>query len=143
MSETLGRQPFYTATDDISESTGPGSTPGPFLLNRITLQATGATNDKPAQTIAAAAGNYLLFASTAPQIAQNGAGAIVLTAPIQSTQTLTLTGNGAGQVTFDGPLRGGFDIVKSGTSTFRFGSDGNGWHHLRRIGWVSDGIASR
>src|SRR4051812_25478551 len=56
----------YTATDDINTG-GPG-VPGPFLLNKITLQATGATNDKPAHTIAAAAGNSLFFAGATPQI---------------------------------------------------------------------------
>src|SRR5438309_7994474 len=57
-----GAPTVYTATDDIN--TGAGVTSGPFLLNKMTLQATGATNDKPNMTIAASNGNFLLFSGT-------------------------------------------------------------------------------
>lgn len=109
----------YTSTNNI----GTGS----FLLNAITLQATGAAPDKPAHVIAAATpANALLFTGASPQIVQIGSGAITFTTPIQSTTTLAFAGSGTGQVTLNGPVSGVFDIVKSGSSVYRFGSAGSG-----------------
>lgn len=110
----------YTATNDIGTL---------FALNRVTLNAanTGGDISKPSHIIAAStASNVLNFSGANREIIQNGAGAVTFSGGIRSTGTLTFSGNGAGQVTLDGAVAGRFNIVKNGTSVFRFGSAASG-----------------
>jgi autotransporter-associated beta strand protein len=102
--------PFYTATNDVAN---------PFLLNQLIFSATdpaltGGTNFL--------AGSPLRFSGANPQITANGAGGFHVDNQIQLLSNLTLTGNGAGVVTLNNTISGTVDIVKNGTSTFRFGS---------------------
>lgn len=121
---TTGLPTNYTATNDIAVN--------PFLLNKLLLQATTTTpGTGPVDTIVGAAA--LLFGGTNATITQNGTAAVVINEPITLGANLLLTGSpvvGAdtahdkANVTFNGTLSGNFDITKSGTSTFRFGSAG-------------------
>lgn len=117
----LGTPPNYTATEDLAGT--------PFVLNQINLSATDAAVSGLAQRlIAGAAAKGLRFAAnggTGPQITQNGAGAIDLDLPIDLTAPLTLAGNGTGVVTMNYAVSGAADIIKNGTSTFRFGTPFN------------------
>ena len=114
----------YTATNDIAAN--------PFLLNRIVLQATTTTpGTGPVDTIVGT--TALLFGGVNPTITQSGTAAVVINEPITLGANLLLTGSPVvgtdtahdkANVTFNGTLSGKFDITKSGTSTFRFGSAG-------------------
>ncbi|MDB6148971.1 MAG: hypothetical protein JWQ44_419, partial [Chthoniobacter sp.] len=102
----------YIATNDIPAS--------PFLLNRLTLQATDAApaTSNLEQTLA---GNPLRFTGASAQILQNGTAAFVINNAIQLGAPLTLGGAGS-TVTLNGAISGTQDIIKNGASTFRFGS---------------------
>ncbi|MCE9607968.1 MAG: autotransporter-associated beta strand repeat-containing protein [Planctomycetia bacterium] len=96
----------YIATNDLAD---------PFFMNQIVLNSTSSGTP----TIA---GAQLRFVGSNAQIKQDGGGAFIFTAPIKFDLPLTLAGSGAGYVTFNGALSGMGGIIKSGTSTFVFGS---------------------
>ncbi len=102
----------YTATNDVAPAGGAA-----FVLNQFTFGTTGPV---------ALAGNAVRLSGTAPAITQTGAGAVNLNLPISASTPVSFTGNGAGVVTINGALSGIFDLTKSGTSTYRFGSPGLG-----------------
>jgi autotransporter-associated beta strand protein len=106
--EAATPQTVYTSTADG---------PSPFLLNSLLFAETAQAGSST--TIA---GNPLRMGGTSPQILQNGAGTVVLQNALAVAAPLTLGGNGAGVVTFNGPLSGTAEITKTGSSTFRFGS---------------------
>ncbi len=113
----------YTATNDLTlaATAATGSDPNRFLLTRMILNATAGTS-----TIAATGSNTFRFDSTigvVPQIRQDGAGAFVISHPLELTgRNLQLAGDGAGLVTLSGTIgqQAGQvgSITKLGTSTF-------------------------
>ncbi len=107
-----GTAPNYTSTNDVA---------GVFRLNSFTLNATdvAALAADPPQLIL---GNQLSLGGTSPSITQNNVGGVTFDNKIALAAGLTLGGNGAGVVTFNNEVSGLYDIVKSGTSTFRFGT---------------------
>lgn len=104
----------YTASNDL---------PAPLVLNQFNFTATGGDGTKPSQTLV---GNPVRLAGSNPQIVATGSGAVSLRLPIQLPPTIAWTGDGIGAITIDGGLSGASDIVKSGTSTFRFGTPVDG-----------------
>lgn len=56
-------------------------------------------------------------------ITQSGSGFLTMYTPIELSNTTLWDGNGTGTVTLNGTLSGLGNIVKSGTSTFRFGTN--------------------
>lgn len=113
----------YTATNNLTlaATDATGNDADRFLTTRLILNATAGTS-----AIAAAGSNVLRFDSTigvAPQIRQDGAGAFVISHPLELTgRNLELAGNGAGSVTLSGTIgqqtgQTG-SILKTGTSTF-------------------------
>ncbi len=120
---TVGVPTIYIATVD-----GPAS---PFLLNQLTFSGTTATpGTGPVQTIAGTV--PLLFGGTNPAITQTGSAALVIGAPIRLGANLIFGGNTVADdaahdkanITLNGTISGNFNIIKNGTSTFRFGSIG-------------------
>ncbi len=119
---TIALPTNYTATNDSPTS--------PFLINQLLFQATtGTPGTGPVDTIAGS--TPLLLGGTNPTITQNGTASIIISDPIRLGGNLTLTGSPVvgvdtahdkANVTFNGTLSGNFDIAKTGTSTFRFGS---------------------
>jgi fibronectin-binding autotransporter adhesin len=105
----------YLSTDNFAT---------PFALNQIVLEATDSGASGAAHIIAADPGARIALGGTAPQILQNGTGGINFTAPIELRANTTFGGTGTGVVTLNGAVSGAYDITKTGTSTFRFGSIG-------------------
>jgi autotransporter-associated beta strand protein len=100
----------YTSTNNVAN---------PFLLNQLVFNVTdsgalGATHFL--------AGSPLRFSGSNPVIFGNGAGGVRIDTPIQLLSNLLLTGNGTGVITLNNTVSGTVDIVKRGTSTFRFGT---------------------
>jgi autotransporter-associated beta strand protein len=101
----------YTSVNNVAAN--------PFILNRISLNATGALQ---ANSHFISSTNPLAFSGTTPQILQNGAGSIALAVPVRLDGNLTFGGNGVGLATFNETFSGVGNITKEGTSTFRFGT---------------------
>ena len=99
----------YTSTNNIAVN--------PFRLNRINLSATGLPGN-----FHSISGTPLAFSGNAPELVQNGAGAVAFNTPFQFEGTFTASGFGAGLVTANAQISGIGKIVKNGTSTFRFGT---------------------
>ena len=93
----------------------------PFLLNQLVLNVTG-----PASTFSLINGNSLAFVGTTPQLIQNSSGGIAINTPLILDGTLTVGGDGQGLATANAKISGIANIVKNGTSTFRFGTTGSG-----------------
>ena len=110
---TAGSAPNYTATNDIAVT--------PFALSGLTLNATDAAAlaTDPAQIIA---GGALLLSGSATNVTQNNAGGFTFETSIRLGADLALGGEGAGVVTFNRGISGFADLIKSGASTFRFGT---------------------
>lgn len=95
----------YTATNDLTlaATTATNNDANRYLLTRLILNATAGTS-----TIAASGSNVFRFDSTigvAPQIRQDGAGAFVISHPLELTsRNLQLTGDGAGRMTLSGTI---------------------------------------
>ena len=103
---------LYTTTNNIAAT--------PFQVNRINLTATNlASVSGNAHTIK---GTALAFVGSAPELVQSGAGAVAFTTPFELDGTFTVSGSGAGLNTANGKVTGIANIVKNGTSTFRFGT---------------------
>jgi hypothetical protein len=100
----------YTATNNLAVV--------PSLLNQLVFDAIDTGTTGASQILN---GSAIAMGGTNPQFIQNGAGAITLNMPIEMRAPLTLTGNG-GTVTMNNTISGFFDITKTGTSTFRFGT---------------------
>lgn len=113
----------YTATNNLTlaATAATGNVANRYLLTRLILNATAGTS-----TIAATGANTFRFDSTigvVPQIRQDGAGAFVISHPLELTgRNLQLAGDGAGLVTLSGTIgqQAGQvgSITKLGTSTF-------------------------
>ncbi len=93
----------------------------PFTLNQIVCNATDITVP-PTTNAHIIDGNTLRFAGASAQIAVNGAGGLTLENNIQLGANLIFAGFGAGVVTLNGGISGYADIIKNGTSIFRFGT---------------------
>ena len=93
----------------------------PFLLNQLVLNVTG-----PASTFSLINGNSLAFVGTTSQLIQNSSGGIAINTPLILDGTLTVGGDGQGLATANAKISGIANIVKNGTSTFRFGTTGSG-----------------
>jgi len=98
----------YTATNDLAD---------PFLLNRIVLNSTSTGT-------LTVGGAKLRFVGGAAKIRQDGSGAFLFDAPLEFDEPLTLEGSGTGFVTFNGALAGMGGLIKTGSSTFVFGTPG-------------------
>ena len=94
----------------------------PFLVNRINLNATGFVAGN-AHNID---GNQIAFVGAAPEIVQNGSGGFAFFTPILLDGTLSVSGNGTGFLTANGTVSGIVNIVKTGSSVFRFGTLASG-----------------
>ena len=103
---------LYTTTNNIAAT--------PFQVNRINLTATNLAS--VSGNAHAIKGSALAFVGGAPELVQSGAGAVAFTTPFQLDGTFTVSGSGAGLNTANGKVTGIANIVKSGTSTFRFGT---------------------
>lgn len=123
---TVGVPTTYTATNDIA---------GTLQINQLNFNATGGDGSRPAHLLGTplAPGNPVRLTGTNPQVSASGAGAVVVNLPVQLGTNVAWNGDGAGVLTFNGTLSGTANIVKSGTSTFRFGTlidgtpSGNTW----------------
>ncbi len=111
---TVATPTTYISTQNIAVD--------PFLLNQIVLNGTDTNASGHTHTID---GTRLRLAGASPAIMQDGAAGFAINLPIDLGASAVFGGNGAGVVTLNGPLSGSVDIVKTGTSTFRFGSAGN------------------
>ena len=107
---TAGGTQSYTATNDLLD---------PFNLNRIILNSTSSGTP----TIA---GSKLRFLGASAGIRQDNTGSFNFTAPLRFDVPLNLSGSGSGFVTLSGALSGMGGIVKSGSSTFVFGTPQSG-----------------
>ena len=113
-----GTPPNYVMTEDLAGT--------PFILNQISLNVTNASATNLTQRLIASASakglRFVANGAIGPQITQNGAGGFNFDLPIDLATTMTLAGNGAGVVTMNFAVTGAADIIKNGTSTFRFGT---------------------
>ena len=100
-----------------------------FLVNQLNFQATTTTpGTGPVQTITGF--TPILLGGANPTITQSGSASILVDAPIRLGANLILAGNtlandtahDKAMVTLNGSVSGNYDITKTGTSTFRFGS---------------------
>ena len=118
---TIAAPTIYTATNDI---------PGTLPINAFNFNATGGDGSRPAHVLA---GNGVRLTGVNPQVTAIGAGAVQVNLPVHLAADVAWNGSGAGVITFNGPISGTSDIVKSDTSTFRFGTvvdgtpSGNTW----------------
>ena len=112
---TIATPTIYTATNDVASP--------PFILNELSLNATDSGASGLAHILSGAA---LRLAGTAPKITQNGAGKFTINNAIVLTADTTLGGSGTGEVTLNQTISGAYDIAKTGTSIYRFGSPANG-----------------
>ena len=119
----------YTSTNNLNLAANADK----FRVNRIILNGTAGTS-----TIASNGINILQFDTTigvTPLIRQDGAGAFIISHPIELTASnLQLGGTGAGKVTLSGPITGNGGLSKIGTSTFEIsGSDINTFTGLTTV----------
>ena len=116
-----GTAPNYEATEDLAGT--------PFVLNRMTFNATDVNGLGVDQTLVAGVGakgvRFAANGATGPAITQNGVGGITLDLPLELAANLTLGGSGSGEVTMNHAVTGVADVVKNGASTFRFGTPFN------------------
>ena len=116
-----GTAPNYVATEDLAGT--------PFVLNQMTFNATDVFVTGLDHTLVAGVGakgvRFAANGATGPGITQNGAGGITLDLPLELAATLTLGGDGPGEVTMNHAVTGAADIVKNGAGTFRFGTPFN------------------
>ncbi len=112
---TTGVPTTYVSTQNIAVT--------PFLLNQIDLNGTDNSASGLTNTIA---GTELRLTGTTPAILQSGAAGFAVNLPIDLGAPVAFGGNGTGVVTLNGALSGSNNITKNGTSTFRFGTAGNG-----------------
>ena len=105
--------PAFSSTNTIAAS--------PFLLNRLVLNVSG-----PVSTFSLINGSPLAFVGTTPQLIQNSSGGMAINTPLILDGTLTVGGDGQGLATANAKISGIANIVKNGTSTFRFGTTGSG-----------------
>ncbi|MDB6156098.1 MAG: hypothetical protein JWL90_4551 [Chthoniobacteraceae bacterium] len=87
----------------------------PFSLNLLTLESSGASP-------ASINGNALRFAGESARITQNKSGGFAIGMELLIDVPTTLEGNGVGIVKLNGALKGASAIIKTGGSTFQFGS---------------------
>lgn len=99
----------------------------PFLLNRINLNATYLNPPlpptPPSEATHRISGNQLFFSNPSPVVVQSGVGGVSFSTPIKIEGTWSLAGTGTGIVTFNEGISGIANITKSGTSTYRFGTN--------------------
>ena len=115
----------YTATNDIAN---------PFLLRRLALDNSGTGTI----TIApAAGGGALTFTGTAPELANFGSGAVVVSTPLNIAADTLFTGQGTGTVTLSGTVNdggGGFGLNTAMASTYVFTASGASSINFLRVG---------
>ena len=105
--------PPFSSTNTIAAS--------PFLVNRLVLNVAG-----PLSTFSLINGSPLALVGPAPQILQNSSGGMAINTPLILDGTLTVSGDGQGLATANAKISGIANILKNGTSTFRFGTTGSG-----------------
>ncbi len=76
----------------------------------------------PVGTFSLISGNPLAFVGATPQLTQNSSGGVALNTPLNLEGTFTVNGDGQGLATANAKISGIANIVKNGTSIFRFGS---------------------
>lgn len=118
----------YLSTNDIAAV--------PFQLDQLVINATDAGGTGFSHVIA---GNGLRFMNPASQIVVNDTGSVTLNTAVafENNGALAVAGAGTGTVTLNAGVTGFADILKSGSSTLRFGtlptapaliaSSGNRW----------------
>jgi len=89
-----------------------------FLLNQ--LHFSGSITLAGAQSIAFSANG-----GTMPRLMQNSSGTVLINPPLTLQSTVTLAGNGNGQVTFAGIVSGAGGIIKDAAGTLRISQNNN------------------
>src|SRR4029453_13341957 len=115
----------YTATNNIAN---------PFLLRRLVLDKSGTGMI----TIApAAGGGALTFTGTAPELANFGSGAVMVSTPLNIAADTLFTGQGKGTGTLGGTVNeggGGFGLNTAMASTYVFTASAASSLNFLRVG---------
>jgi autotransporter-associated beta strand protein len=93
----------------------------PFRLNQLVLNGID-SNPLNSNVQHVIQQNALRFGGVDPQIRVDGTANVVINTPVQFSNLLAFGGNSAATITINAGISGVGDIIKTGSSTFRFGT---------------------